>query len=243
MTTIDLIFSSDPYLTTNITATPCSLSDHHTISCNININVKCPLPTFIHTRPFHKCDIDALSCDLQSSPWHVAEIFDNIEDQVGFWEDLYLSCLDSHVPKRRQCVLAKALPWIDDDLRDLMKYRNWLHKKAIKDGSQTDWEMYKMARNRVNSDLKRSKATYFDYLCSSKIHPSQLCKHLNNVLSRKQRYSVKSLIVDGIELMDKTKIAEAMNSQFLLILLRNWISIPTLVPLLSSLQFRKKFLK
>ena len=70
-----------------------------------------------------------------------------------------------------------------------------------------------MARN--SSDLKRSKATYFHYICSSKIHPSQLWKHLNNVLSRKQRSSVKSLIVDGIELMDKAKIAEAINSQFI----------------------------
>ena len=71
------------------------------------------------------------------------------------------------------------------------------------------------ARNRVNIDLKRSKATYFHYICSSKIYPSQLWKHLNNVLSRKQRSSVKSLIVDGIKLMDKTKIAEAMNSHFI----------------------------
>ena len=109
----------------------------------------------------------------------------------------------------------KSLPWIDDDLRNLMKYRNLLHKKAIKESSQTDWDMYKMARNRVNIDLKRSKATYFHYICSSKIHPSQLWKHLNNVLSRKQRSSVKSLIVDGIKLMDKTKIAEAMNSHFI----------------------------
>ena len=35
----------------------------------------------------------------------------------------------------------KSLPWIDDDLRNLMKYRNLLHKKDIKDGSQTDWDM------------------------------------------------------------------------------------------------------
>ena len=40
MTTIDLIFSSDPHFTTNTTATPCSLSDHHTavlsLACSRN---------------------------------------------------------------------------------------------------------------------------------------------------------------------------------------------------------------
>ena len=52
-------------------------------------------------------------------------------------------------------------------------------------------------------------------ICSSKIHLSQLWNHLKNVFSRKQRSSVIFLIVDGIELMDKTKIANAMNSQII----------------------------
>lgn len=55
---------------------------------------------------------------------HVAEIFDDINDQVGFWEDLYLFTLDPHVPKRRFRVRPKKLPWINEEIRDLMKHRD-----------------------------------------------------------------------------------------------------------------------
>lgn len=113
-TTIDLIFSSEWNLATSVASTPCDLSDHHIVSCQINIKATRPIPSFVYSRSFNDCDIDSLCQDMQSCPWHVAEIFDDINDQVGFWEDLYLFTLDPHVPKRRFRVRPKKLHWINE---------------------------------------------------------------------------------------------------------------------------------
>ena len=152
---------------------------------------------------------------MQSCPWHVAEMFDDINDQVGFWEDLYLFTLDPHVPKRKFRVRPKKLPWINEDIRDLMKHTDWLHKRAIRDCSSITWDMYKAARNKVTSEIKKSKATYFNNLSTSKINQSRLWKHLNHLLSRTNRESVKSLLVNGSELTNKMEIAEVMNYHFI----------------------------
>ena len=214
-TIIDLIFCSNRMITSSATVTPCSLSDHHIVSCNINIKPTRPPPHFLQTRPLHRCDTEALTQDLESAPWHVAELFDEIDDQVNFWENLYLSILDNYAPKKSIRVRAKSLPWIDGELRKLMRHRDWLHKKAIKDDSPTVWDMYRTVRNKVTKDLRLSKANYYHHLCSSNMHPTKLWKHLNSLLSRNNRSSVKSLVVKNTEHTDKTEIAEAMNSHFI----------------------------
>ena len=214
-TIIDLIFSSDQLTASEATVTPCSLSDHHIVSCQVKIKPPRPPQRFVHSRLLHKCNIEALKNDLGMAPWHVAEIFDDIDDQVNFWESLYLKVLDHHAPKRRFRVRAKSLPWIDDDLRNLMRYRDWLHRRAIRENSSIIWDIYKSARNKVTSDLRQAKTTYYHRLCSSNIHPAQLWKQLNNLLGSKNNCDVKSMVVNNRELTDKTEIAEAMNSHFI----------------------------
>ena len=156
-TIIDLIFSSDQLNASGATVTPCSLSDHHIVSCQVNIKPPRPPQRFVHSRLLHKCDTEALKNDFEMVPWQVSEIFDDIDDQVNFWESLYLRVLDHHAPKRRFRVRAKSLPWIDDDLRNLMRYRDWLHRRAIRENSSINWDSYKSARNKVTSDLRRAK--------------------------------------------------------------------------------------
>ena len=96
-----------------------------------------------------------------------------------------------------------------------MRYRDWLHRRGIRENSSIDWDIYKSARNKVTSDLRRAKTTYYHRLCSSNIHPAQLWKQLNNLLCRKNNCAVKSMVVNNRELTDKTEIAEAMNSHFI----------------------------
>ena len=210
-TIIDLIFSSDQLTASEATVTPCSLSDHHIVSCQVKIKPPRPPQRFVHSRLvhsrlLHKCNVEALKNDLGMAP---CEIFDDIDDQVNFWESLYLKVLDHHAPKRRFRVRA------DDDLRNLMRYRDWLHRRAIRENSSIIWNIYKSARNKVTSDLRRAKTTYYHRLCSSNIHPAQVWKQLNNLLGSKNNCDVKSMVVNSRELTDKTEIAEAMNSHFI----------------------------
>ena len=129
---------------------------------------------------------------------------------MNFWASLYLKVLDHHAPKRRFRVRAKSLPWIDDDLRNIMRFREWLHRRAIRENLLIDWDIYRSARNKVTRGTSRAKTTYYHRLCSSNIHPSQLWKQLNNLLCRKSSCAIKSMVVNNKELTDKAEIAETI---------------------------------
>ena len=112
--------------------------------------------------------------------------------------------------------LGYELPWIDDELRVLMRQRDWLHKKAIKSGDDDLWDIYRAARNNVNAELKRSKAEYFHGLCSnSKKHASQLWKHINELLSRNSKAVVESVCIGNSETSDPESVAEVLNNHFI----------------------------
>ena len=143
-------------------------------------------------------------------PRQVVEVFDDIGNQINFWEMLYLNVLEQHAPKRKFQIHAKSLPWIDDETRELMRHRDWWHKKAIKENSIISWDMYKKARNKTTSALRKAKTNYYLHVWSSNIHPSELCNYLNSLLSQK-----KSLVVNNQELSDKSEIAEAVNAHFI----------------------------
>ena len=59
------------------------------------------------------------------------------------------------LPKRRN------LPWLSKSLIQLMRRRNLLFSHAKRSGKRSDVEKYKRIRNRVVTQLRNAKSSYF----------------------------------------------------------------------------------
>ena len=57
-------------------------------------------------------------------------------------------------------------PWINGRIKKMMKIRDHILKKLKKDNSAKNHHLYKKFRNRVASELKKSKVTYFHNYCT-----------------------------------------------------------------------------
>ena len=70
--------------------------------------------------------------DLNLAPWSVMESFDDIDSRLDYWKSLFVLIVDSHIPiaMMKARVRAKTLPWIDSDVRRLMKARTYYCKKG-----------------------------------------------------------------------------------------------------------------
>ena len=65
-------------------------------------------------RSYKRCNIDALMSDLKTAPWHVLDMYDNVDDKWHYWKTLFLDILNKHAPlvkvRRRK---GKNGDWID----------------------------------------------------------------------------------------------------------------------------------
>ena len=68
--------------------------------------------------------------DLRTAPWHVLDIYDNVNDKWNYWKTLFLDILNKHAPlvkvRRRK---GKNDDWIGAELRQLMRSRNYFRRK------------------------------------------------------------------------------------------------------------------
>ena len=83
--------------------------------------------------------------------------------------------LDFLVPLRKIRVKQNVNPWAtSSDIVAARHYRDRLHRKALLSGCQSDWKLFRDARNKVNSLLRSAKRCYIAELASAHGgHPSK----------------------------------------------------------------------
>ena len=70
-------------------------------------------------------------------PWDTMNpINEFVDNSLDAFSDLPLACLDDHAPIKTVKIRHKPNPFITEDIRDLMKVRDSLHKRA----SMQDWD-------------------------------------------------------------------------------------------------------
>ena len=77
------------------------------------------------------------------------------------WKSLLMECIDRHAPLRHKRVGNKRSPWITNQLQREMRKRDYLKRKAIREGNSQGWEQFKHARNHTNNLIKKAKREYF----------------------------------------------------------------------------------
>ena len=87
-----------------------------------------------------------------------------------------------HSDKR---VGKKKSPWITSQLKQKMRKRDFLKKKARQTGDPLIWQQYKHSRNSTNNEIKSAKSQYFKVnLEANKKNPKSTWKLINELNSR-----------------------------------------------------------
>ena len=156
---IDHVWISSTNYTPEIKVPVIGTSDHSPTclvmsSKGFNVNQH----TSIRYRSFKNFDENKFKSDTGEVPWGVLEMFDDPNDFLGVWNDLFLNVLDSHAPMREKRVKRQWQPgWLTDDIVESMRTREY-HKAKKND------ELYKHWRNKVVSQIRQSKIEYYESL-------------------------------------------------------------------------------
>lgn len=149
---VDLVFANNEHCIVKSGVVPVPLSDHFLVFCIIKAGITTKAkPRILEYRSYKNFNSTLFNDDLRNIPWHIVENEDNVDDTLLTWNKMFLEVADQHAPVQRRRVKGIPLPWMNSQISDTTKERNWVYRKAKKSNSSArDWSMYAKLRNKVN---------------------------------------------------------------------------------------------
>ena len=197
-TMIDLVFANN---------------EHRIVKSGITTKAK---PRILEYRSYKNFDPTLFNDDLRNIPWYIVENEDNVNDAFFTWNKMFSEVADQHAPVKRRRVKGTTLPWMNSQISDSMKERDWAHRKARKSNSARHWSMYAKLRNKVNGLVRTSKSKYYcDMIEEAKGDSDKVWKTVNKACNRNSSSeSIQCIISDGVQHITSQSIASSMNSFF-----------------------------
>ena len=75
-------------------------------------------------------------------PFHIVNIFDEIDGQVDVFNELFLDTLSEHAPIKRIKIKSRPNPFITPEIKQLMENPRQLAKKARETNDKLHWSAF-----------------------------------------------------------------------------------------------------
>ena len=152
-TLIDHLYLNTSENLANVTVPKIGLSDHYPIFMTRKMNFSTSKREHytIKYRSFKNFNETNFKEDMSSVPWDIIKGFEEPDEILETWSDLFLKVVDSHLPMKQHRVKHKQQPkWLSPEILDAMKTRD--RYKSINNDQQ-----YKIWQNKVTKLIENSK--------------------------------------------------------------------------------------
>ena len=194
-----------------------AISDHHLIYCSFSLARPKEKPTYRTVRNYKNVNIEKLKNDINMVPWQICDIFDDVDDTLFAWQNLYEDVINNHFKKRKVKIRTKSHPWINGQIRKKLNNRFKLLKAARKTAKDShEWKMYKQARNHCTKILRIAEARYWRNKFQG-LSPSSknFWDCINDYIGKKKRNNIAPLEDEkGIITTNETEKCKILNSYF-----------------------------
>ena len=171
-----------------------TISDHYLVFAVLNLRAPKQATNYITTRSFRKYNADQFANDIAHIPWDTIDLMNSVDEKLDAFNDLFLTCLNAHAPVKTVKLKRKPNPFITDDIKDLMKTRDSMHRKARGTGSVNDWQVFRDLKKEVKSFLRKAEKEYFnEQICANKNNTRAIWKTIRRALRITPRIPVFSL--------------------------------------------------
>ncbi|MEW8548505.1 MAG: endonuclease/exonuclease/phosphatase family protein, partial [Candidatus Thiodiazotropha sp.] len=159
-TLIDHVYSTCPENVNNVDVPKIGLSDHFPIFFTRKMHVHQPKGNHctISYRSFKDFDETKFINDLQSVPWNIIKLFENTDDILESWTDLFLEVVNKNIPIKQHRVKHKNQPqWITPEILDAIRSRD-RHKSL---GNNNEYKFWRRKVTKLIRNAKRDKYQTF----------------------------------------------------------------------------------
>jgi len=178
----------------------------------------CPRKT-ISTRSFKNTDTDKLKRLVETAPWWILEVKQNIEDRYNLFLQICQHILNIAVPIKKTRVKIFKPYWMTSEFQDISTRVGKLKKQAQKSNSPDKWKEFKAVRNKAFHLKTKIKVKSIKQITEKKpdVNESKLYwKLFNDEIGRsKSSLNIPTIHHDGFLIDDTTEKLNIFNKSFI----------------------------
>ena len=184
----------------------CGYSDwHNLVGCITKLKVPLQKPKTIHYRSYKNFSPNKFKKDVRCIPFHVSEVFDDINDRFWFVTKMYTNILDHHAPRKMRTIKTQQVPYMHSELRHNMYKRNMYKNEYFKWRDGASFERYRAQRNKTTQMRKDAIKGYFMTKCNFVEKPKDFWHCIKPFLSQKTRNHDTIILKEGDSIVSDTK--------------------------------------
>ena len=196
-TLIDVIMTTNTALVAESGVMENHISDHYLIFTVLKLKLPKPQPTFITVRSYKQYDRNTFLEDIAQEQWEHISLVDDVDEQLNQFNSNFLRILDRHAPFKTIKVRYRQSPFVDNEIKELMKKRDRLHRVArqiyqiylrpkIETKNICDWDSFRVARNEVKETLREAEKRYVQNEIYKNKEPNAMWKVIRRCVPRKE---------------------------------------------------------
>ena len=129
-------------------------SDHDLLFYACNFNITQPVAENVYFRHFNAINNYELYIECLKVNWNECWFFADVNDKLESLNSNVLKLFNKHVPLKRLKLHSRRPPWYKLDVHRCINERNKLYKKWKSNTSAANWELFRIARNKVHVVVK-----------------------------------------------------------------------------------------
>ena len=95
-------------------------------------------------RSFKYFDQDIFSRDVSQIPFHVANVFDDVDDVAWAWGKMFTDLLDEQAPVKKKVIKCEHVPFTTTELLDAIRCRRKLKQTYYATKDPVDWQKVRL---------------------------------------------------------------------------------------------------
>ena len=187
---IDVVMTTNEKLIASNDVLMSTISDHNLLYISLKLKKPRIKPSYVTIRGYTNYSADNFLRDLSYTPFHIISLFDEFNDQVDVFNELFLEVLNQHAPIKRVKIKSKPNPFITPEIRQLMRTRDQWRKLEGKTNDPLHWNGYRFFRQEVKREIRMAEKVHVrTQILDSDGNSNSIWKIINRCLPRKHQDS------------------------------------------------------
>ena len=115
----------------------------------------------VYLRSLKNFKRDKFIQDLQMAPFSIVDLFDEVNDKLYAFEQLYSEILNEHAPLKQTVVRGNQVPYMTEQWRKAIRHRNKLWRLFMRNRTDASYDQYKIQRNICTSLRRKAIKEHF----------------------------------------------------------------------------------